>query len=425
MNTQSNSTGFIKTLHFYYQKHKRKFTLIITVLALIFIGYPAFYSYRHFIPKHITPGEFILGKADVGPVLKTMEGEGIVVPENEVFLRAYSSGVIKRIINSPGSHIKAGEVILLMDTEQIEKEIENANDQLAVMKNNLWKNRLNDKSTRVDLDYNTEMKKLRIASIKSDLADQEQLLDVGGISPAKIEKTKQELVIAEKDLETTQQKNSIRLKQLDAEEEGLLLQISMKEKEIEEKNETFRKMTVRATSAGIVLNIYGKEGEKINGGDLLVQISNMTSFKINASVNEDFADIIKTGGEVLADLNDEYLTGLIGRVQPVIANNKINFEVFLKENSHPDLIPNMKVKLQIVKARRDSVIRVPIGQAFNESGKQYAFILENDKAVRREIVTGLRGNEFLEIISGININDSLILSDISSYRHMKEVNIEN
>ncbi len=400
--------------------------LYVYLIASALLIFSAFYVFKFIVPTRIVSGGFTTGKVDVGPVLRTSDAQGAVVPENEVFLRAYSGGVIKKIINSPGSHIKAGEIILFMDTEQISKDVENGEDQLAVMKNNLWKNRLNDKGTRVDLDYNIEMKKLKIATLKSDLADQEQLLEVGGISPARIEKTRQELVIAEKELETTQQKNSIRQKQLDAEEEGLLLQIAMKEKEIEEKMEALKKMTVKAPSSGIVLNIYGKEGEKINSGDLLAQISNMTTFKINAFIDEDYADIVKTGGEVAAEVNGEFLPGKIGRVLPVIENNKVNFEIFLEESNHPSLIPNMKVNIKVVNEKRDSVLRINNGSAFNDMEKQFAFIIkDDDHAVRKEIITGLKGSFYMEIISGVKAGDKLITSDVSSFRHMKEVDIEN
>ena len=425
MNILNKFKSLVQTVKIIFnRKNKPVYYASLTLVAVITILF-IFYTFRYFVPARIVPGDFVSGTVDTGPVACAVDAEGIVVPENEVFLRAYSSGVIKKIINSPGSHILAGDIILLLETDQIENEIENDTDQLDVMKNNLWKNRLNATSTKVDLEYNMEMKKLNITSLKSDLADQEQLLEVGGISPAKVEKTRQELAIGDMELKTTQQKNNIRLKQLDAEEEGLLLQIAMKEKDIAGKKETLSKMIVRAPSAGIVLNIYKKEGEKVNSDELLAQISNMTSFKINASVSEDFADIVKTGGDVSAKVNEEYLKGKIGGVLPVIENNKVNFEIFLVQNSHPDLIPNLKVPLKITTSQKDSVLRVQTGEAFNHSEKQFVFVIKGKKAYRKEIITGLKGRDYVEIISGVSAGDMLILSDISSFRHMREVEIEN
>ena len=396
----------------------------IIVIAL-FIIFAAYYTFRFVIPTRLAEGDFEKYRVEYGDVINTINAQGIVEPENEVLLRSSSGGVIKRILNVPGSHVKPGEIILILDTEPIGKDIENAEDQIEVMRNNLRKNRLNARSSRVDLDYNEEMKKLKIASIKSELSDQEQLLEVGGISPAKIEKTKQELVLAEKDLETNLEKNSIKLQQLEAEEEGLLLQIDIKEKELERKREILSEMVVRAPSSGIILNIYGKEGEKFNPGDVMVQMSNMNSFKISGSADEEYADLIKTGGRVYAKLENHMAPGQIGRVKPVIENNKVSFDVFLEVSNNPSLIPNMKVNLEVITAHRDSVLRVRRGQAFENPGKQNVFFLESDKAVRKEAEIGLIGLDFIEIIGGARAGEEIIISDISSFRHMKEVEIEN
>jgi len=121
------------------------------------------------------------------------------------------------------------------------------------MENDLQKNHLNARSIRVDLDYNADVKNLKITSLKAEIADQEQLLKVGGISPALFEQTRQELVLAEKDLKMTQEKNSIRLKQLEAEEQGLQLQIDMRNKDLEHKLQLLDQLNIKAPSNGIIL----------------------------------------------------------------------------------------------------------------------------------------------------------------------------
>jgi len=404
---------------------KKSFYYLGMVAVALLIIFAAYYTFRFVIPARLVQGEYKVYKADYGAVTKTIDAQGIVVPENEVLIRSVSNGVIKKIINSPGSEVRPGEIILIMDTIPVRRNIENSENQLAVMRNNLTKNRLNARSTKVDLDYNVETKKLRIASAKSELSDQEQLLEVGGISPAKIEKTKQELVLAEKELESILEKNSIKIKQLEAEEEGLLLQINIKEKELENEKSTLKAMIVRAPSSGLVLNIYGTEGDKFNAGDVLVLVSNLNSYKITGSIDEKYADQIKTGGGVFTILDRKSLPGKIGKVKPVIENSKINFDVFLEDNSHPKLIPNMKVDLKVVRASRDSVLRVKLGEAFQGSGLVNVFVIEDNKAIRKEIEIGLYGSEYFEVKSGLMPGDEVITSDVQSFRHMNEVEIEN
>ena len=169
---------------------------------------------------------------DRGLVYVSVDASGIVEPENEVIILSPVASIIKEIRKEPGSRVQKGDVMIELDDEATRAEIEQIQDQLEVKTNSLERSRLEGQMTRIDLDYNLEVKKLRIASIKAQLADEEQLLSVGGISSAKIDETKQNLVLAEKDLAMSQKKNTIRLSQLKTEETGLNLQIGIQKKAV-------------------------------------------------------------------------------------------------------------------------------------------------------------------------------------------------
>ncbi len=240
-----------------------------------------------------------ISTVELGKVVRSFSGEGIVEPQSEVLILSPASSIIKEILEEVGSHVNEGEAIIILDPSPVQYQIENIQDQLEMKQNSLRKNKLNARSTKVDLDYNVQVKNLRIASLKSELADQEQLLEVGGISPARFEKTKQELELAEKDLIMLKEKNSINLEQLEADEEGLRLQIEMQEKELAVKEEALSKMIIRAPSAGIILSIRGKVGEKVDNDRLLIEMSDLTNFKIQGKVDDDYSEQLKTGIRVM------------------------------------------------------------------------------------------------------------------------------
>jgi HlyD family secretion protein len=361
---------------------------------------------------------------DVGEVIKTVPARGIVEPENEVLLLSPASSIITAIQNGVGNRVEKGDIIMKLDETPIREQIEEIEDQIEVKNNNLEKTILSAKNIRVDLDYNVEVKKLAIISIKSELVDQEQLLEVGGISPAKFEKTKQELTLAEKDLETILVKNNIRLMQLAAEEKGLKLQIDIQQKQLDQKKELLNKMIIRAPSSGIILEINGKEGEKVNDDRLLVRMSDLTTFKIIGSIESDYDNVIKTGRGVYVMVDDVKLEGKIGTISPSVKDNKIEFDVFLKQSNDPKLRPNMSLDLLVIEARRDSVLRVKKGPAFGKTNEHSLYFLQSDKAYLHEVQTDLSGNDYLEIKAGAEIGDEIIISDISSLRKLKEIEIK-
>jgi len=336
---------------------KKIIILIVSVLAL---AAAVFLLIRYIPVGAINAGEIETAEVEIGSVVLTIPAEGTVEPESEVLILSPASSIIKRIVKDVGSRVEQGEAIIILDPSPVQEEIEHIEDQLEVKRNSLIKNQLNARSIRVDLDYNVEVRKLKIASLKSELADQKQLLEVGGISPANYEKTKQELVLAEKDLETLNTRNNIRLMQLQAEEDGLKLQIGIDEKELEGKKELLNNMIVRAPSAGIILLLEGQVGEKVNKDKLLIKMSDLSNFKILANTDDDHSEFIKTGNEVIVELADEQLRGQIGTISPAIRNKKVEFDVYLAYSNHHMLRPNMTLPLQVVLDRADSVMRIKI-----------------------------------------------------------------
>ncbi len=402
---------------------KRIQILLFVALALIVLAAIIYYS-RILVPNTLKPGNFTTDVVEKGQVISAINATGLVESESEALILSPGPGIIEAILAEPGSRVRKGDLLLQLNTETVKNEIESIKDQLEVRRNNLKRTRLNAQSTRLDLEYNEEVKKLKIASLEAQLADQKQLLEVGGISPARLDQTKQEITLAQKDLQTLQEKNTIRLKQLEAEEEGLLLQIRMQEKNLEEKQKLLEKMSIRAPSSGIILTVNGHEGEKVGTDKLLIRMSDLSSFKISGSVEEQHAEKLKTGNKVFVSIDNEQLEGTVGNVTPMVENNKIQFNVHLKQSSHPKLIANQQVQIQIINSLKDSVLRIKSQPGFESSKTQQKFVIQGNKAVVKNFTLGVCGNDFCEIISGLDEGDIIITDGMNAFKHLNEIEIE-
>ncbi len=395
------------------------FVLIAIVLVVL-----AYLAYRLTITPSLHTGEFETAVVNRGSVIDFVPAQGIIQPGSEVLLLSPEASIIKEIISEPGSHVEAGETIMTLDPDPILNQIESLKDQLQVKENSLQKNMLNARSIRVDIEYNVEVKKLKIVSLKSELADQKQLLEVGGISPAKVDQTKQQLVLAEKDLENILEKNSIRLEQLNTDLEGLKLQIKIQQKELDSKEILLNRMVIRAPSAGIILQVHGKKGERVNNHKLLVRMSDLSAYKIEGSIDDNYASIIETGKTIYALIDDERLDGQIGNISPEVINNRIEFDVFLKQSNHSKLIPNMSLELMVVNTQKDSILRIKSGPALSSGEDINVYFIKSNVAKREKITTGLMGSEYIEIISGAKEGDKIIISEIPVFRNIEEIEIQ-
>ncbi len=389
--------------------------MILTLQAIkkvqfwVFIAVMISFNSCRLMPKVIHASDCILLTVERGNIVEPIEATGTVESENEVLIRSPYTSILKKIYKEPGSRVQRGDAILMLEDEAIKEEIDKIKDQLELKHNTLEKNKLNEYSTTVDLNYSEEAKKLNISSLKTQLADELQLLDVGGISPARIEKTKEEIALAEKELVMLKQRNAIRLKQLNAEEQGLNIGIKIQQKDLDDKVNTLNQMRVVAPSDGIVLSISNKVGEKINIDNVLVRMSDLTTFKISGSVDDKLADYIKTGRVVYAVIDSERLPGRIGNVTPVVENNKILFNVHLEQKNHPKLIPNQRLALWVVKDEALNTLVFKNLNLFEKEVPGVVYVLKKGEAIRHEISTGIVNIDLIQVLSGVEAGDTIVV----------------
>ena len=405
--------------------NKKKLSIVIIAVIVISIAAIALKFTGVFGPNYLNSNSFSVEVVERGEVISYIQATGVVESESEVLILSPARSLVKDIMKEPGSWIEKGEVILELDREEVLADIEKISDQLEMRRNTLDKNQLNAQSTRLDLEYNEEVKKLKITSLESTLADQQQLLEVGGISPARIEKTKQEITLAEKDLKTLVEKNNIRLKQLETDEKGLQIQINMQEKELQNRTELLDKLSIEAPSAGIILAVSGQKGDKVDKDRMLVRMSDLSSFKIIGSIDAQFAKQIKTGNRVHVKIDEEILEGRIGNITPVVENEKVQFNVHLKEKSHPKLIANQSVEVKIISKRLNNVVRIKKHPELENGKKHHVFVVDGNMAIKREIVLGAIGNDSCEILSGLNPGEKIIVDGINAYGNLNEIEIKN
>jgi HlyD family secretion protein len=85
----------------------------------------------------------------------------------------------------------------------------------------------------------------------------------------------------------------------------------------------------------------------------------------------------------------------------------------------------MKADVFLVTASKKDVMRVANGPAFKGASPQDIFVLNNGKAERRTVQTGMTNFDFVELKNNVKPGDVIITSDMSEYKNAKEITIKN
>jgi len=124
-------------------------------------------------------------------------------------------------------------------------------------------------------------------------------------------------------------------------------------------------------------------------------------------------------------INETQLRGTVVNIQPTVQNNIVTFDIQLDERNNKLLRPNMKADVFLVTASKTGVLRVANGPAFKGSSTQDVFVMNNGKAERKSVQTGLSNFDYVELKDKVKEGDVIITSDMTEYKNAKVITIKN
>ena len=152
-------------------------------------------------------------------------------------------------------------------------------------------------------------------------------------------------------------------------------------------------------------------GAFVNPQTLLGSLSQTEKVKIDFSVPESYDSLINIGDEVLVKANssNEELKAEIRAIEPQINTTTRNLKVRAYLNKGT-IFPGTFVKVSLVQNK--NAIAVPSNAVIPDALSNQLAIVKNGKAVFKNVETGSRNADMIEIKSGINPGDSVIVSGV-------------
>ena len=186
---------------------------------------------------------------------------------------------------------------------------------------------------------------------------------------------------------------------------------------LESLKQSLAKTTIDAPFSGTIDEIFIEEGNLVSPPMMPDQgnafrIVNLNELYVEAVIPENFIGKIKKGAQVLVEipvLNKTFNSIIKHSVSSI---NKLSrtfkIEVSVPENEL-DLIPNLNVEINILDYTNSEAILVPESIVSEDSeNNKFLYTIENNKAKKTIVETGYTQNGMIEIVNGLNVNQTVI-----------------
>lgn len=184
-------------------------------------------------------------------------------------------------------------------------------------------------------------------------------------------------------------------------------------------NVTLTEAFIHAPMKGVISAKYADPGAMVTPLTRIVQIIPMEELKFLIAIPGPYLHILQTGitqVEVYSDaVPHRTFTGIISRIYPAVdpVTRTATVEVRLTNEHSPDgewlLRPGLYAEGRIILGVRKDVVTLPADVALRRGERFIAFVVKDGKAETRELSVGVRDGNTLEILSGLNVDEQVVV----------------
>ena len=358
-----------------------------------------------------------------GEVSATLDASGLVIPESEFVITAPVATRVTNVLLPTGSHVEAGDPILMLDDTEARRDLKRIQEQVSLKENARHQANLELDRSKTDLKAQRQIKALELKSFQYEVDRSEQLFDLGLISQDMVRKAAVDVERAEIELLHIESSLDNMSKDIAARLEGLALEIAILENDLASARDRLRRTSVSSERDGIVTWVATSIGASVTEGEPIARVADLSAYRVEAMLSDVLARRLTVGLPATVRSGDTRLPGRVDKILPSVENGIVTFQVQLDTKNHPILRPNLRVDVHAVTDQHQNTLRFKRGPLLNVDGRDMVFVIRGEMAVRTPITVGLSNFENYEITQGLVEGDEVIISDMSSYREVREVKI--
>jgi membrane fusion protein, multidrug efflux system len=163
---------------------------------------------------------------------------------------------------------------------------------------------------------------------------------------------------------------------------------------------------------GVVQQKLASVGEYLAAGAPVVEIVQIDPLRLRVEVPEREAHNVKSGQSVRVTVEgdpDAYL-GFVKRLSPTISQQNRVLAVEADVRNSGRLRPGAFVRAEIVTDQTSTAATVPNSALVTFAGIEKVITVEGGKAVEKVVTTGRRGPDWIEIKSGVNVGQPVVVN---------------
>jgi HlyD family secretion protein len=361
-----------------------------------------------------------------GPMLREVRGLGTLVPEDIHWIPAQTAARVDKIVIRPGHLVQPDTVILEMSNPETQRDLLDAQYLLKAAEADYA-------NLKVQIDSDLMTQKANEAAVRSDFEQTHLQHDVD-------EKLYKEGIAADVTRQLSKVKEdqlAIRLK-LEGERTAVSLdsakaRLAAQQSRVDEQKALYQlrltqaqSLHVRAGITGVLQLVPVEEGQNVAVGTNVARVADPKKLKAEIKIAETQAKDVAIGQKATIDTRNGVVTGHVSRQDPSVVNGTVTVDVAFDEPLPPSARADLSVDGTIELENLKDVMYVgrPVHGQSDATISLFKITPDGSEASRINVKLGRSSVTTIEVLSGLQVGDKVILSDMSQWDNVDRIRLK-
>jgi HlyD family secretion protein len=365
-----------------------------------------------------------LAQVTRGTLVRDLAVSGRIVASSYPTLYSRAQGTVTLEVRA-GDTVGRGRLLARIDSPELAGELAQQASQLEALEADLDGKRATDQTTILTIQQDVDLKRLRFETAQREMKRSDTALADGLISQIEYAQVQDGLAIARLEHEHSVENARLRRQTLEHTIRNTEKQVERQRLILEEAQRRVRDLDVLSPVDGVVGGISVNPQDTVAANQQLMTVIDLSAFEIEIDIPESYADDISIGAQAEITYEGRIYGGQVSSVSPEVSGSLVEGRVMFGDDLPQGIKQNQRVSTRIILSSKENVLKARRGPYLEAGGGRKVYLVEGDLATQQAVTVGVTSITEVEILSGLEEGDTIVISDTSRFQDAKSILLRN
>ncbi len=358
-----------------------------------------------------------------GDLVRDISADGRVIAANSPTLYAIAGGTVALKVVA-GDVVKKGQALAEIDSPELRSKLAQEGSTMASMEAEASRSILDAQIARATAGKTVDQAQIERVAAQRDLERYQRAYEGGAVSQNEYAKAQDELKKADIGLAAAKKDAGLQGQGAGLDSRNKRLLADRQRAVVVELQRQVDALTLRAPFDGQIGQVQIPQGTNVASNAPILSVVDLSVFEVEIKVPESFARDLAIGMPAQITSNNVQYPAQVSAVSPEVVNGEVNARLrFAEGKQPPGLRQNQRLSARIVLDTRRNVLMVERGAFLEQDGGRFAYVVDGSRAQRRPIQTGASSLSAVEIVSGLQPGEKIVVSGSDQFGDAENVRI--